>query len=703
MRLDKFFEPNSVAVVGASRTPGKVGHDVVRNLVEAGFQGPIYPVNPQADEILGLKCFPDLPSVAEAAGAPVDLVVIVVPARVVLEVVEQCAEVRSGAVIVISAGFKESGPAGAELEKGLAERCREAGIRCVGPNCLGVISPPHHLNASFSATTVPPGNIAFFSQSGALGTAVLDAFAGEGIGISRFVSYGNKADVDESDLIEALGEDEQTDVILGYVESIDDGQKFMSVTRRVTRKKPVLILKSGRTAAGAKAASSHTGSLAGSDAAYEAAFKQCGVIRARSVTEFFDYVLAFSCQEPPRGPRVAIVTNAGGPAILATDAIESTGMRMATLSAETERALSEQLPAGSNVHNPVDVLGDAKADRYRLAIDAVRHDDNVDAILTILTPQTSTEVEGTAETIAEASARTEKPVLASFMGSLTAEKGARLLRQKGVPAYPHPERAVVTLDAMCRFYRWTKTPAEQAPQLALDAEAIRVTLQEARRAGMAALGERHARRIVEACGLRVARSVLAPTEAEAIRAAEQMGYPVVMKISSDDILHKSEAGGVKLDLEDRDEVRTAFREITAGARAYKPDARVDGVLVQEMLQGGTQIIVGFQRDPQFGVLVMFGLGGIYVEALKDVTFRVAPITPRDAREMTEEIKTAEILRGFRGSEPADLDALTDCILRISRLALDFPELAECDINPLLVFGKGKGVAAVDARFALAAP
>ena len=694
--LEKFFHPASVAVVGASRTPGKVGYDVVKNLADAGFRGGIFPVNPKADEILGYKCYPDIPSI----GQPVDLAVIVVPAQLVLGVIEECKAADVRAVVIISAGFKESGPDGAELEKELARRCAQYGIRCIGPNCLGVMCPHENFNASFGATMPPPGNVAFFSQSGALGTAILDVFAGEGYGLSRFVSYGNKADVDESDLIEALGEDERTEVILGYVESINDGTKFMDVAGRVTKVKPVVILKSGRTTAGARAASSHTGSLTGADSAYEAAFRQCGVIRADTVLEFFDFALAFSKRKPPKGNCVAIVSNAGGPGIIATDAIESSLLEMATLSPETESVLASRLPPQSNIHNPIDVLGDAKSDRYRAALDAAVKDVNVHAVLTILTPQTSTEVEATAEALSEVASQTEKPVVASFMGNLSMPKGWRILDRKGVPQFAQPERAVRALEAMYRFHVWKLAARDEAPEFKFDDDAIRTVLSEAASAGMRALGERHARRVIEACGLPLPASALAISESEAVQKAEGTGYPVVMKISSDDILHKSDAGGVRLGLRNKAQVKKAFNEIVANAVAYDPSARIDGVLVQQMVRGGTEVIVGMSRDPQFGPLIMFGLGGVYVELLKDVAFRVAPLTAGQAREMIDGIRASRILKGFRGQEPSDLDAVVDCILRVSQLAVRYPELSECDVNPLVVFPKGKGACAVDARFAI---
>ncbi|MFW6189462.1 MAG: acetate--CoA ligase alpha subunit [Planctomycetota bacterium] len=695
--FESFFEPASVAVIGASRTPGKVGHDVVRNLLDAGFAGEVYPVNPKAEEVLDLPCHD---SVAEVEGE-VELAVIAIPAKYVLEAIDDCAEKGIEALIVISAGFKESGEEGAELERRLAEKCRRQGIRCIGPNCLGVISPPAKVNASFGASMPTPGNIAFFSQSGALGTAVLDVAVGENIGMSRFVSYGNKADVDETDLIEALGEDEETSVILGYVESIEDGRKFMDVAGRVTRKKPVVIFKSGRTSAGARAASSHTGSLAGADSAYEAAFKQSGVIRAETVQQFFGYARAFASGKELRGTGVAVVTNAGGPGIIATDAVGVSPLEMAELSDPTASNLKENLPPQASAKNPVDVLGDAHADRYEFAIDAVREEESVSAILTILTPQTSTEPESTARALAAAASRTDKPVLASFMGRQSVDTSWDILKRHGVPNFEAPDEAVEALRGMLRYGKWLETEPAEPPEYDFDRDAVRATIEEARSRGRRTLGEREARSIAAACGIPLPASEFAADEDEAAEAAEGIGYPVVVKISSEDILHKSDAGGVKVGLESAEEVRAAWDEIMQSARDYDSEAALDGVLVQQMAPTGREIIVGLNRDPQFGPVIMFGLGGIYVEVLKDVTFRVAPLGPREAREMMEEIRASALLHEFRGEPERDLEAMADVLTRIGRLAVDFPELAECDLNPVMLYEKGEGLMCVDVRFALA--
>ena len=695
--LESFFSPASVAIVGASRTPGKVGHDVLKNLIDASFEGDIYPVNPQADSILDLECYPSLAAIGRAP----ELAVIVVPAQFVLNVFDECIAAGARAVVIITAGFKESGEEGAEQERLFREKCRQSGIRCIGPNCLGIISPPTKLDVSFSAAMPKAGNIAFFSQSGALGTAILDTAVGEDFGLSRFISIGNKADVDEADVIEALGEDDATDVILGYLESIEDGRKFIEVTGRVTGSKPVVILKAGRTSAGARAASSHTGSLAGADSAYEAAFKQCGVIRANTVTEFFDYARAFASGMTPAGAGIAVITNAGGPGIIATDAVEQTDLTMAELGDETRRALAEALPPQANTGNPIDVLGDARADRYRAAIDAVCRDENVHSILAILTPQTSTETEETAEAIADAAEQSDKVVVASFMGTASVRLGWKLLDGRSIPNYSHPDRAVKVLAAMRDYSLWRQAEAVPPPDYHFNDDIIRRVLRDARSRGSKALQESEARKIAAACGIPLPQSILADSENAAIVAAEEIGYPVVMKISSEDILHKSDAGGVKLGIDGEEAVRAAYQEIMAAARDHRADAGIDGVLVQETARPGHEVIVGVNRDPQFGPLVMFGLGGIYVELLEDVVFRVAPLNLPQAREMITGIRAAKLLRGFRGQPMADLDALAEVLMRISRLAVRFPAITECDLNPVMVYPRNEGLTAVDVRFGLA--
>ncbi len=563
------------------------------------------------------------------------------------------------------------------------------------------MSPSWNMNASFGATMPRTGNIAFFSQSGALGTAILDVAVGEDIGLSRFISFGNKADVDETDLIEALGEDERTDVILGYVESINDGQKFMQVARRVAKRKPVVIFKSGRTSAGARAASSHTGSLAGADSAYAAAFRQCGVIRAENVDEFFNYARAFAARRLPAGPAIAVVTNAGGPGIIATDAVEVSRLEMAELAESTrEDAGREPAPAGQHPQpgrrarrrqgRPLQA-GHRGGEQGR---ERLRHPDHPHA------PDLH-RAGGHRPGRHRRRRRTDKPILASFMGSASVRKSWDLLEHNGVPNFRQPDSAVKALEAMFRYAEWRRTDRGEPARYDFDTDTIRATIEGARSRGLKALGEREARDIATACGIPLPQSILATDAEAAAEAAEGIGYPVVVKISSDDILHKSDAGGVKVGVKDAAGVRAAFEEIMSSARAYKADAKLDGVLVQQMAPKGREVIIGVNRDPQFGPVIMFGLGGIYVEVLKDVTFRVAPLTQAEALEMTGDIRAARILHAFRGDPEGDLQALAECLTRVSQLAVDFPELSECDLNPVMVYPQGKGVIALDVRFGIA--
>ncbi|HHS97348.1 MAG TPA: CoA-binding protein [Chloroflexi bacterium] len=694
--LEAFFRPSSVAVIGASRDPEKLGYAVLANLKEGGFKGALYPINPKADEILGLKAYP---SILDVPG-PVDLAVIVIPYPFVPAVLEQCGQKGVPAVVVISAGFREAGREGLEREQELIEIAHRYNIRLVGPNCLGVIDTATPLNATFAAGMPPAGPMAFMSQSGALGTAVLDLALAGRIGFSRFVSLGNKADVDEIDLLEAWEDDPDSRVILIYVEGLKDGQRFMEVARRVTRKKPVVAVKSGVTRAGSRAVSSHTGSLAGSEAAYQAAFRQAGVIRAQSMERLFDYARAFAYQPLPAGDRVAIVTNAGGPGILATDALEHAGLRLARLKPETIEALMADLPSAASAANPVDVLGDALADRYEHALRLVLADPGVDAVIVIVTPQAMTQIEETAHIVGRTARETDKPILGCFMGEARINAGVEVLRQYGVPNYPFPERAAEALAAMVAYREERERPIYPPERYEVDRDAVRKVLDKARSEGRVSIGDAEARAILEAYGFPVPPSRLAATPEEAIEAAEEMGYPVVLKVASPDILHKTDVGGVKLNLRSAEDVRDAFDLIVYRATRYVPDARIWGCLVQKMVSGGREVLIGMSRDPQFGPLVAFGLGGIYVEALKDVVFRVAPFSRQEAEEMIREIRAYPLLEGVRGEPPADHEAMVDALCRISQLVTDFPEIVELDINPLMVFDEGRGAMALDMRLVL---
>jgi acetyltransferase len=694
--LQQLFEPRSVAIIGASTKPGKVGHDILHNMISSGYEGEVYPVNPHADQILGRKCYPSVREI----GGEVDLAVIVVPAPAVLSVVEECGGKGISTAIVISAGFKEAGPEGIERERQLADLARRLNLRIIGPNCLGVMSTSNGLNATFAHGMPKRGNVSLMSQSGALATAIIDWSIQQGIGYSKFVSFGNGVDVGPVDLLRAWEEDPETTVIVGYIEGLRDGPEFMEVARRVSAKKPVIIVKSGGTQAGARAVSSHTGSLAGSERAYNAAFLQCGVIRAHSVEELFDLAIAFAYQGAPRGRRVGIITNAGGPGIMATDAVERAELRMAGLDPATVSALRSGLPAASNFYNPVDVLGDADAERFAFGADTLLKDPNVDAVVAVLTPQAMTQPKETAQKLADAAGASHKPVLGCFMGGDAMTEAAALLNDRKVPNYPFPERAVQALADMAQYSEWKQEPPDEIAVFKADKAAVKKAFDQARAEGRVNLGEAEARLVLQAYGFAVPESYLAQSAEEAADYAQKIGFPVVMKIISPDILHKSDIGGVRVGINDRQEVADAFDLMLLRARRYAPDAAIRGVFVQEMVRSGREVILGSTRDPQFGPLVMFGLGGIYVEVLKDVSFRVAPFGKKHAHRMIEEIRSAPLLRGARGERPSDIEAIADSLLIVSQMVTDFPEIVEMDINPLKVGELGSDAVAVDARITI---
>ena len=695
--LTHFFAPASVAVIGASTRPGKVGHDILRNVLSSGFRGGVYPVNPGAEEILGRRCYP---TVLDIEG-PVDLAVVVVPAPAVLEVMEQCGRKGIDSAVIISAGFKESGPEGVEREKQLAALAREHGIRVVGPNCLGLFATDTGLNATFSPAFPRRGHLALMSQSGALATAIIDWSVQQGIGYSKFVSFGNGVDVGVVDLLRAWQEDPETKVIIGYIEGLPDGPEFIEVARAVSRRKPVIVVKSGGTQAGARAVSSHTGSLAGSEQAYNAAFLQCGVIRAESVEELFDLAVAFAYQELPRSRRVAVITNAGGPGIMATDAIEREQLVLAGISPATVERLRTKLPPASNFYNPIDALGDASAERYAFAAETVLQDENVDGAIAVLTPQAMTEPQETAEGLVAAASAAGKPVLACFMGGATMEEAIAYLGRHRLPNYPYPERAVRALAEMARYREWREEPEDELVRFPADQEAVRPIFEVAQREGRVNLGEMEARQVLTAYGIPVPESHVAQSAEEAAELAERIGFPVVMKIVSPDILHKSDIGGVRVGIHSRQEAMDTYELMMLRVHRYAPQAELRGVSVQEMVQRGREVILGSTRDPQFGPLVMFGLGGIYVEVLRDVSFRVAPFGERHARRMVGEIRAARLLQGVRGEPPCDLDAIVRALLILSQLVTDFPQIVEMDINPLKVAEPGGPTIAVDSRITIA--
>jgi len=697
--LRPILEPQSVAVIGASRQPGTVGHAVLTNLLMGQFTGVVYPVNPNAKSICGVRTYPSVLDIPD----PVDLAVVIVRAPLVPQVLEQCGQKGVRGAIVISAGFKETGPEGAKLEEQVREIAHHHGIALVGPNCLGVINtdPNFRLNASFAKEMPLPGNIAFISQSGALCTAVLDYAKGQGIGFSKVVSLGNKADVNENDFLAYLWRDPQTQVILLYIEELSEGQRFLQLAREITgegdMRKPILALKAGRTPAGARAVASHTGSLAGSDEVYEALFAQAGVLRADTVEDLFEYAIAFANQPLPQGKRTAIITNAGGPGIIATDGCVRYGLELAQLSEQTLTFLREKLPPHASLQNPIDLIGDAQHDRYEVALNAALDDPNVDAIVVLLTPQAMTDIENIAWVIVNASKRQSKPILACFMGLVDISAGVNILKNNGVPCYAFPEDAVRALAAMVRYVDWVRRPRTGVKTFPVDTERARQLLQEASLSEHGFIPEEVAWQVLEAYGFPVLPWAVAHTPEKAVEAARRIGYPVALKVLSPDVVHKFDVGGVQLNLNNDHDVRQAFERIVHSVKQHLPEACIKGVLVQAMAKKGREVILGMKRDPQFGPLLMFGLGGVYVEVLRDVTFRFAPVRELGAYRMVRDIRTYKLLEGVRGEPPADIDKIAECIERLSQLAVEQDLIEELDINPLIVYPKGEGAVVVDVR------
>ena len=707
--LNAIFSPESVAVVGASTTPGKVGHDIFANILKGQFTGTLYPVNPRARSILSVRAYPSLTEIPDQ----VDLAILILPPKASLDAVAEAARKGVKGIVIVSAGFREVGGEGVDIEKQMVSICKEAGIRLVGPNCLGVINPLEsvRLNASFSARMPKAGNISFISQSGALCTAVLDFAADKDFGFSKFISIGNKADVDELDLLNYLHEDVDTEVIMIYLEELRRGPEFIQQVKKITsgdRPTPILVIKSGTTAAGAMAAASHTGSLAGTEAVYDAIFQQAGIIRVATINELFDYAGVFSYRnitalgkfrrKIPMGNRVAIVTNAGGPGIVATDMTVTSGLKLAEFHKETIESLASHLPATANLHNPVDIIGDASQDRYEHALAAVIRDENVNGVLVILTPQSMTNALETAKVISRIASRTNKPVLCCFMGVIDVSQGVQFLQESGIPVFRFPEDMAKAYGVLYKYSNWLNRQHVAHFTFDHDRETADRIIKDCLAKGKTRIGELEGTAILKCYGFNVLSTFLAGSEDEAVQLAEKIGFPVVMKISSQQILHKSDADGVRVGIKNPEETRIAFREITASARAYDANAVIDGVIVQQLAPAGDELIMGLSRYPIFGPLLMFGFGGIFVEVLKDVAFRLAPFQRNEARRMIRSIKAIKLLEGFRGRPPADITAIEMDMVRLSELSINHPEIKEMDINPLRVNSKGTTVA--DCRMVL---
>ena len=696
-KLDRgFFEPRSLAVIGASSHPGKVGHALLENILYSGYGGNIFPVNPQGRKIQGLPAYRDITAIPVIP----DLAVIIVPAAVVPQVVTECAAkgIRYG--VVISSGFREAGIEGRRLEKETVQRAREGGMRLLGPNCLGFMNSSLPLNASFARLMPPKGSIGVISQSGAICTSLLDWARDQSVGFSKLVSLGNGADLVESDFLDYLAADDDTNVITMYLEGVSDGERFFKSLSRATRRKPVVIFKAGITQAGAQAVSSHTGSLAGSDKAYEAACEQASALRADSVEELVELSRALTSQRPPRGPRVAIVTNAGGPGIIASDACERAGLTLAELSRKSLDRLRAELPPASSLHNPIDVLGDASAERYAVAVEALLSDGGVDALVMILTPQAMTEIDRTAEEIVKISADSRKTMICCFMGAESVKKAVSVVESAGIPNVEFPDRALQVLARMYERSLQKRRPPSRPVRFEVDKERVKKIFEIYRKAGRIQVGPEDCRAVLDAYGIKNAPFLVATSYEEAQDFAKQFGYPVALKIVSPQILHKTDVGGVVLGIEDEGSLEEAYEELMFRVRRHMPAAEIDGVVVQKMVPEGRELILGMAKDPQFGPLIMVGLGGIYVEAFQDVAFRLAPVSSVETGRMLRELKAFHLLEGVRGEEPADLDAVEEVLQRVSQLVVDHRELTEMDINPLMVYNSGGGCTCVDVRMTL---
>jgi 4-hydroxybutyrate---CoA ligase (ADP-forming) len=694
-----FFSPKSITIIGASEKPG-VGKTIFYNIAKH-FKGKIYPVSPSNPTVGGLTAYKNVLDIPDS----VDLAVVAAPSKFTPAVMEEVGKKGIKGAIIVSAGFKEVDEAGAKLEREVGEIAKKYGIRVIGPNCLGIMSfsKDNIMNSTFLKVTPKYGNIALVSQSGAICAATVEDAEAQDIGFSKVISMGNKVDMDESDVLELLAEDEDTRVIVMYLEDIRNGRRFMEIAKEITteKKKPIIVLKAGRTAEGAKAAASHTGALGGSDANYEAAFAQCGVIRVDTMGELFDLATAFSKQPIPDGD-VVIVSNAGGPAIISTDACSRYGLKMADMSSIKDE-IAKVIPPYGSPRNPVDIVGDADYLRFEKVLLLVLAHPNVGSVVTMCTPSATLNYDDLARVLVKMSQQfPNKTILASLMGLAEGIENRKIMSEGGIPYYLYAEPAIKTLKAMYDFEKWVDKASTKAPtlQFTKDTDKIKSIFGNVRKHGRANLLEEEGYEVLQAYGFPTPQSILCTTEQEGIDAARQIGYPLVMKIVSPDIIHKSDAGGVKVGVKTDDELKSAFRTITENALKYKSDAKIKGVLVQEMVKSAKETILGASQDPTFGPVIMFGLGGIYVEVLKDVVFRVAPIDEQEAINMVESIKTIKLLKGVRGEKPSDLKAIADSLQRLSQLVVDFQEIKEFDINPLLVLEEGKGARVVDARIIL---
>ncbi len=696
MNLHSIFSPKSIAIVGASSQEKSVGNDVVKNLVQQGYQGKIFPVNPKIDSLYDLKVFHDLTEITE----PIDLMVVAVPAQIVPQVLEQAGQKKIPGAIILSAGFKEVG--NTELEEQLAQIARKYDMAVIGPNCLGVINPFIKMNASFAPAMPDQGNIAFISQSGALCTSALDYAVEFRMGFSKFLSTGNKAVIDENDLFEFLLDDPETKVIALYVEQLKDAQRFIKNAGALihsTTPKPIVILKAGRTTAGAQAIASHTGALSTEDRVYDALFSQAGVVRAQTVRELFEYADMFARNTLVPVEKIAVVTNAGGPGVLATDEATKHGLELAQLSEETMNALKSFLPPASNTHNPVDMLGAASAQDYQQTLEILEKDPETDAILAVLTPQSMTEIEATAQVIADFKQRSHKPIVASFMGQHTVFPGILKMEAAKVNTTAFPELAARCLAVLGKFVSTSQKLVGNV-ELFTDIHKENVDTLMSEVSGQPKVPAEKVSDVLQVYGINTLRSQVVHSPEEAKQFAQSLGKNVVMKIVSPDIEHKSDAGGVLLNIS-ADNIESSYTNLLSTVSSNRPEAKIDGVQIMEMAEmNGTEMIVGVRKIPDLGTVVVVGLGGIYVEVFKDVQMGFAPLTRQTAQTMIESLQSYPLLTGVRGQVGKDATKLLECVLRVSQLVTDFPQISEIDLNPVLVLNEGEGIKVLDARIIL---
>ncbi len=694
-----FLAPHSIAIIGASEKPG-VGKAIFSNIIN-GFKGKIYPITPSNPSVFGIRAYKSVLDLPEE----VDLAIVATPNKIVPAVMEEVGKKKIGGAIIVSAGFKEVDEEGARLEREISSIGKKYGIRIIGPNCLGIMSLSQHnlMNATFLKITPKFGGIALVSQSGAICAATVEDAIAQGIGFSKVISMGNKVDMDENDILELLSEDVETKVIVMYLEDIHDGRRFMEIAKKITteNKKPIIVLKAGRTPEGAKAAMSHTGALMGSDEIYDSLFAQSGVIRVDTMQDLFDLATAFSKQPvPPDQGGVVIVSNAGGPAIISTDACSKYRLKMADISSSGE-AIARVIPPHGSARNPVDIVGDADYGRFEKVLAEVLSNQNVGSVVTMCTPSATLDYNELARTIVKASKNTGKTMLAALMGLAEGTENKQILSDGNIPHFMYAEPAIKTLNAMYGYRDWLRSPRARPREFEVNKERVKAVFSNIIQQGRKNVLEEEGYEVLTSYGFSTPKSFLGSTEEQCVRAArDEIGYPVVMKIASPDIIHKSDAGGVKVGLKNDNEVRAAFKDILDNAKKYKSDAQIKGILVQEMITSAKEIILGAKKDPLFGPLIMVGLGGIYVEILKDVVFRLAPVDEHEAQKMIESIRAIKLLKGIRGEPPSDIPGLVDCIQRLSQLITDFPEIEEFDINPLLVLEKGKGVRVADVRIGL---